>query len=76
MALADKVVVRLSGEQRDALDGLRRAGTCPAAMRRRAAILLRADAGGRVPPGSAPPPPGEGGRDLGQRGQPQGPRDP
>lgn len=41
-----KVVVRLTAEQRDALDRLLRTGSHPAAMRRRAAILLRADADG------------------------------
>ena len=46
MALADKVVVRLADEQRDALEGLLRAGTSPAAMLRRASILLLADADG------------------------------
>jgi transposase len=39
-------VVRLTGEQRDALGRLIRTGSHPAAMRRRAAILLRADADG------------------------------
>jgi transposase len=46
MAPASKVVVRLTDEQRDALEGLLRAGSHPAAMRRRAGILLRADADG------------------------------
>jgi transposase len=46
MPPASKVVVRLTGEQRDALDRLLRTGSHPAAMRRRAAILLRADADG------------------------------
>lgn len=46
MPPATKVVVRLTGDQRDALDRLRRTGSHPAAMRRRAAILLRADADG------------------------------
>jgi transposase len=40
------VVVRLTDDQRDALDRLVRTGSHPAAMRRRAAILLRADADG------------------------------
>jgi transposase len=46
MPPASKVVVRLTDDQRDALDRLVRTGTHPAAMRRRAAILLRADADG------------------------------
>ena len=46
MAPMSKVVVQLTDEQRDALEGLLRAGSHPAAMRRRAGIRLRADAGG------------------------------
>ena len=46
MAPASKVVVRLTADQRDALDRLVRTGTHPAAMRRRAGILLKADADG------------------------------
>ena len=46
MPPASKVVVRLTGDQRDALDRLIRTGSHPAAMRRRAAILLKADADG------------------------------
>src|SRR5947208_12126753 len=46
MPPASKVVVRLTDDQRDALDRLVRTGTHPAAMRRRAAILLKADADG------------------------------
>jgi len=46
MPPASKVVVRLTDEQRDALEGLLRTGSCPAAMRRRAEVLLLADAGG------------------------------
>jgi transposase len=46
MPPASKVVVRLTGDQRDALDRLLRTGSHPAAMRRRAAILLKADADG------------------------------
>src|SRR5690349_10162887 len=46
MPPASKVVVRLTDDQRDALDRLNRTGSRPAAMRRRAAILLRADADG------------------------------
>ena len=46
MAPAGKVVVRLTADQRDALDRLVRTGTHPAAMRRRAGILLKADADG------------------------------
>jgi transposase len=46
MAPVSKVVVRLTDEQRDALEGLLRTGSHPAAMRRRAGILLRADATG------------------------------
>ena len=46
MPPASKVVVRLTDEQRDALGQLRRAGACPAAMRRRAEVLLLTDADG------------------------------
>ena len=46
MPPASKVVVRLTGDQRDALDRLLRTGSHPAAMRRRAQILLKADADG------------------------------
>ena len=46
MPPASKVVVRLTDDQRDVLDRLVRTGTHPAAMRRRAATLLRADADG------------------------------
>ena len=46
MPPAKKAVVRLTADQRDALDRLLRTGSHPAAMRRRAAILLRADADG------------------------------
>lgn len=46
MALASKVIVRLTGEQRQALDRILRTGSHPAALRRRAAILLHADAAG------------------------------
>lgn len=46
MPPASKVVVRLTDEQRDALDRLIRTGTHPAAMRRRAQILVLADADG------------------------------
>ena len=46
MPPASKVVVRLTDEQRDALDRLLRTGSHPAALRRRPAILLRADADG------------------------------
>jgi transposase len=46
MPPASKVVVRLTDDQRDALDNLLRTGRHPAAMRRRAAILLKADADG------------------------------
>src|SRR4029079_15454790 len=41
-----KIEVRLSADQRTALRRLVRTGTHPAHARRRAAILLRADAGG------------------------------
>jgi transposase len=40
------VVVRLTSDQRDALDRLLRTGSHPAAMRRRASILLHTDADG------------------------------
>lgn len=46
MPPASKVVVRLTDDQRDVLDRLVRTGAHPAAMRRRAAILLKADADG------------------------------
>src|SRR5262245_50728105 len=46
MALANKVVVRLTDGERLALARLLRTGTHPAAMRRRALILLKADADG------------------------------
>ena len=46
MALPLKVVVRLTDEQRQALRRLVRTGTHPAAMLRRARILLDADADG------------------------------
>jgi hypothetical protein len=43
MAYEDKMVVRLTAGQRDALDRVAHAGTHPSARRRRAQILLRAD---------------------------------
>ena len=46
MSPASKVVVRLTGDQRAALGRLLRTGSHPAAMRRRAAILLKADVDG------------------------------
>lgn len=46
MPPASKVVIRLTDDQRDALEHLLRAGSCPAAMRRRAEVLLLTDAGG------------------------------
>lgn len=46
MPPASKVVVRLTDEQRDALEQLLRTGSCSAAMRRRAEVLLLTDAGG------------------------------
>jgi transposase len=46
MAPASKVVVTLTGEQRSALIRRVHTGTHPAAMRRRAQILLKADADG------------------------------
>src|SRR4051812_13678534 len=46
MPPTSKVVVRLTDDQRDALHRLLRTGSHPAAMRRRAAILLKADAAG------------------------------
>lgn len=45
-AAARKIEVRLSPEERPALERLVRTGTHPAHARRRAAILLRADADG------------------------------
>jgi transposase len=46
MALKDKVEVRLSAAQRQALGRIVRTGRHPAAMRRRAQILLKTDAAG------------------------------
>lgn len=46
MALIHKVLVRLSSEQRESLARVVHTGTRPAAMRRRASILLLADADG------------------------------
>lgn len=46
MAAPQKVVVRLTDDQRQALTRLVRTGTHPAAMLRRAQVLLRADADG------------------------------
>jgi transposase len=46
MGYGTKVVVRLAAEQREALGRVVHAGTHPAARRRRAQILLRADADG------------------------------
>jgi transposase len=47
MPPAKKVVVRLTDDQRETLGRLIRTGSHPAAMRRRAGILLRADADGQ-----------------------------
>ena len=46
MALQDKIVIRLTGERREALRRIVQTGTHPAAMRRRAHILLKTDADG------------------------------
>jgi len=46
MALKDKIVVRLTTSQRQALHQIVRTGRHPAAMRRRAHILLKTDAAG------------------------------
>jgi transposase len=46
MTPASKVVVQLTAHQRQTLSRLVHTGTHPAAMRRRAAILLKADANG------------------------------
>jgi transposase len=46
MVSPDKVVVRLTAEQRDTLTRLVRTGTHPSAMLRRAQVLLKADADG------------------------------
>jgi transposase len=46
MSLTKKVVVRLTAEQREALGRLVRTGTHPAALRRRAQILLKTDGNG------------------------------
>lgn len=46
MGASSKVVVRLTDDQRDALVRLLRTGSHPAALRRRATILLKADADG------------------------------
>src|SRR3954453_7890515 len=49
MVPASKVIVSLTEEQRQALGRLVRTGTHPGAMRRRAQILLKADADGPDP---------------------------
>lgn len=46
MVPVHKVVIRLTAEQRGVLDKLVHTGVQPAAVRRRAQILLKADAGG------------------------------
>jgi transposase len=46
MALAEKIVIRLTPEQRKTLNAFVRTGTRPAALRRRAHILLKTDADG------------------------------
>ena len=46
MAVADKAVVRLTADERNSLTRLVRTGTRAAALRRRAHILLKADADG------------------------------
>jgi transposase len=46
MSLTKKVVIRLTSEQREALGKLVRTGTHPAALRRRAQILLKSDSNG------------------------------
>ena len=46
MALSQKIIVRLTPEQHQALRRIVRTGTRPAAMRRRAQILLKTDADG------------------------------
>ncbi len=46
MAFTDKVVVRLTSSQRQALRRIVRAGKHPAALLRRAHVLLKTDAGG------------------------------
>jgi transposase len=46
MALSQKIIVRLTPEQRQALRRIVRTGTRSAAMRRRAQILLKTDADG------------------------------
>ena len=46
IVLKSKVVIRLTVEQRTTLDRLLRTGSHPAAMRRRASILLLSDADG------------------------------
>jgi transposase len=46
MALKDKVVIRLTGDQREALRRIVQTGMHPAAMRRRAHILLKSDTAG------------------------------
>lgn len=46
MVSPQKVVVRLTADQRRALSRLVRTGTHPAAMLRRAQVLLKADADG------------------------------
>ncbi len=49
MAFSEKVVVRLTPPQRESLEALVHTGTRPAALRRRAHILLKADADGPDP---------------------------
>lgn len=46
MAITDKVLVKLDGQQRDTLDRFVRTGKHPSAAIRRAQILLKADASG------------------------------
>ncbi len=46
MAVAEKVAARLSDAQRQLLHRMVRTGTHPAAMLRRAQVLLKADANG------------------------------
>jgi transposase len=46
MSLANKVIVRLTAQQRETLGKLVRTGTHPAGLRRRAQILLKTDSDG------------------------------
>lgn len=46
MSLADRVVIRLTDDQRETLESVIRTGKRPAALIRRAHVLVKADANG------------------------------